>query len=72
MNAGSLTDALRAQVTQLQISLVMSSPEVTPGAANSSSYPIANIGSNLTWTPPTADQNRLRRAYNAVIDVRNR
>ncbi|WP_179061219.1 PilW family protein [Pseudomonas taiwanensis] len=72
INASSLTDALRAQVSQLQISLVMSSPDTPSITSSTASYPIANLGTNLTWTPPTSDQNRLRRAYNAIIDVRNR
>ncbi|UUY10142.1 PilW family protein [Pseudomonas sp. J452] len=63
------TEDLRSQVSRLQISLVMSSPDEVADQANTQAFTIANLASNQLNA--IADR-RLRRAFNTVIDVRNR
>lgn len=70
LNASDLTDGLRRQVSRLQISLVMSSPDEVTDQANTQPFAIANIGAN-TQLNAIAD-HRLRRVFNTVVDVRNR
>jgi type IV pilus assembly protein PilW len=70
VNAANLTDALRQQVSRLQISLVVSSPDEIAGDANNLAFAIANIGGN-TQLAAIGDR-RLRRVFNTIVDVRNR
>lgn len=70
LNASSLTDTLRGQISRIQISLVISSPENAASGTNTQSFNIANIGAN-TVLAATNDQ-RLRRVFNTTIDMRNR
>ncbi|MBB1517917.1 PilW family protein [Aquipseudomonas guryensis] len=70
VNGEDLTDAQREDVSRLQISLVISSPDEVSDAANTQSFAIANIGTD-TQLDAIADR-RLRRVLNTVIDVRNR
>lgn len=70
MNAGDLTDASRQQISRLQISLVMSSPDEVTDQVNAQAFAIANIGAN-TQLNAIADR-RLRRVFTTVVDVRNR
>ena len=63
------TDDLRSQVSRLQISLVISSPDEVADQVNTQAFTIANITSNQLNA--IADR-RLRRVFNTVIDVRNR
>lgn len=69
-NADTLnTDDLRTQVTRLQISLVMSSPDEVADQTNTQAFEIANIDNNQLNA--IADR-RLRRVFNTIVDVRNR
>jgi type IV pilus assembly protein PilW len=70
VNAANLTDALRQQVSRLQISLVVSSPDEIAGDVNNQAFAIANIGGN-TQLAAIGDR-RLRRVFNTIVDVRNR
>ncbi|QKE64491.1 PilW family protein [Aquipseudomonas campi] len=70
VNGEDLTNAQREDVSRLQISLVISSPDEVSDAANTQSFAIANIGTD-TQLDAIADR-RLRRVLNTVVDVRNR
>lgn len=70
VNAASLTDALRSQVSRVQISLVLASPENAGNSASTQTFNIANIGANTTLT--TANDLRIRRLFTSTIDMRNR
>lgn len=70
VNGEDLTTAQREQVSRLQISLVISSPDEVSDAVNTQSFAIANIGTD-TQLNAIADR-RLRRVLNTIVDVRNR
>lgn len=70
INADSLTDALRASVNQIQVSLVVASPRPAEGGTSTESLPIANIGSDTTLA--AANDKLVRRVFNSTIDIRNR
>lgn len=70
VNGEDLTDAQREDVSRLQISLVISSPDEVSDEANTQAFAIANIGTD-TQLGAIADR-RLRRVLNTVVDVRNR
>lgn len=70
INAGNLTNALRQQVSRLQISLVISTPEEVADAANNRPFAIANIGGNTQLA--AIPDRRMRRVFNTIVDVRNR
>ncbi|MNZ61403.1 hypothetical protein D3C78_794990 [compost metagenome] len=70
VNADSLTDALRENVTQLQVSLVISSPENAATASSNQALPIANLGADTTLA--AANDQRIRRVFTTSVELRNR
>lgn len=70
VNAGDMTDALRARVKQVQISLVVASPRSADGGVSSAELPIANIGASTTLA--AANDQLTRRVFTSTIDIRNR
>jgi type IV pilus assembly protein PilW len=70
VDASDLTDTLRGQVNQLQPSLVVSSPEGAASGTDNQTFEIANLGDDNVLA--AANDQRLRRAFNTVIDLRNR
>ncbi|BAN46669.1 PilW family protein [Metapseudomonas resinovorans] len=70
VNASSLTSTLREQVTQLQLSLVISSPENAASGTSTQTLSIANLGQNTALA--AAGDQRLRRVFTTAIELRNR
>ncbi|MGF6691052.1 type IV pilus assembly protein PilW [Metapseudomonas resinovorans] len=70
VNAGGLNDTLRARVNQLQISLVIASPDNAASGTSNQAFNIANLGNNTVLA--AANDQRLRRVFNTVVDMRNR
>ncbi len=70
VSATDLSSTLREQVTQLQISLVISSPENAASATSDQAFPIANLGNNGTLA--AANDQRIRRVFTTAIELRNR
>ncbi|MCY1350993.1 Type IV Pilus-assembly protein W [compost metagenome] len=70
VDASELTDTLRGQINQLQLSLVISSPDNASSGTSNQTFNIANLGNRGVL--PAANDQRLRRSFNAVIDLRNR
>ncbi|WP_137818234.1 PilW family protein [Pseudomonas sp. 2FG] len=70
VNADGLDDDLRGQISQVQISLVIASPENAASGISNQVFNIANIGANTQLA--AANNQRLRRVFNTTIDMRNR
>lgn len=70
LNADDMNDGLRGQVSRVQISLVIASPENAASVTSIQTFDIANIGSDTTLA--AANDQRLRRAFTTTIDMRNR
>lgn len=70
LNADDMNDNLRGQISRVQISLVIASPENAASVTSNQTFDIANIGSDTTLA--AANDQRLRRAFTTTIDMRNR
>jgi type IV pilus assembly protein PilW len=70
LDAGDLDDTLRGQISRVQISLVISSPENAASGTSEQNFAIANIGANTVLS--AANDQRIRRVFNTTIDMRNR
>jgi type IV pilus assembly protein PilW len=70
VNAGGLDDDLRGQISRVQISLVIASPENAASGTSGQTFNIANIGANTVLA--AANDQRIRRVFNTTVDMRNR
>ncbi|ELS24612.1 MULTISPECIES: PilW family protein [Metapseudomonas] len=70
ITATDLSSTLREQVSQVKLSLVISSPDNASSGASSQQFAIANLGDNSTLA--AVNDQRIRRAFTTAIELRNR
>ncbi|NQD91986.1 pilus assembly protein PilW [Pseudomonas sp. CrR25] len=70
LNADDLTNSLRGQISRVQISLVIASPDNAASGPSNQTFNIANIGSDTVLA--AANDQRIRRLFTTTIDMRNR